>query len=698
MEINIICALLSVILHITRQDKIHCPIKLCTCTKFTAICSGKNLTYIPRFPIGIKSFSFLQGNIGALSRERTKNLTFNVINELTLKNNAIVRLKPDTFSPFMKISSLTISFEPSLPATDVRNALHNMKTSSLRSLTLTNNNWSVLPHDMFTTISTKKIREINIKSNNLQVLHFSWFLNMSYFHNLKISYNKISTIFPERISSLNKLYLDGNEIVKFETFCINHSINSALPNLKWLSLNNNRIGNFTQFRCLPRLRTLEIDNNCIGTIHNNTFTELKGLTSLILKAAGKPLKKIEDKAFNLPSLQKLSLRDCQFHFDSLSASEQSRVLSGCKDLKVLDLGGNYLSSTILPRILSQVKQLTYLNLQYTRLGYLPDKLFPELPFINTLIMKMNRIYGWDRDVFAHVTSLQYLDLRNNLIKIVNESSFPTTLLANLKTINLATNQFACTCEQIWFVSWLRQTNITLLQFPQRYYCSSPDNYSGSLLKDYKPSFVSCNPIFLIVISISALICLLILTMLIFLKCNINIKNCLYLLKVKQFRRQGYLPILNSDDYEYHAFVVYCEENRIWVHNDFVKRLEIEDGFKFCIHHRDFEVGKPISVNIDQYLNKSWKVVVIISNAFAKSEWCQWEIDIIQERRRRQGRNALLLVMLENITSKNMTSPLRTLLDSTPHLRFKKGIGENVFWTAVVEDLRKAIGQPPVSEL
>lgn len=140
MEINIICALLSVILHITRQDKIHCPIKLCTCTKFTAICSGKNLTYIPRFPIGIKSFSFLQGNIGALSLERTKNLTFNVINELTLKNNAIVRLKPDTFSPFTKISSLTISFEPSLPATDVRNALHNMKTSSLRSLTLTNNN------------------------------------------------------------------------------------------------------------------------------------------------------------------------------------------------------------------------------------------------------------------------------------------------------------------------------------------------------------------------------------------------------------------------------------------------------------------------------------------------------------------------------------------------------------------------------
>ncbi|VDI59841.1 Hypothetical predicted protein [Mytilus galloprovincialis] len=187
-------------------------------------------------------------------------------------------------------------------------------------------------------------------------------------------------------------------------------------------------------------------------------------------------------------------------------------------------------------------------------------------------------------------------------------------------------------------------------------------------------------------------------MVIFLKCNTNVKNLFYLFKVKQFRRHGYMPIVNSDDFEFHAFVVYCDENRIWVHDDFVKRLENEQGFKLCIYHRDFEVGETVSGNFDKYLKKSWKVVVIISNAFAKSEWCQWEVDIIQERRRRQGRDALLLVMLENITSKNMTSPLRTLLDSTPHLRYTKGIGENLFWTAVIEDLRKAIGQPPVSEL
>ncbi|XP_052071856.1 toll-like receptor 3 [Mytilus californianus] len=697
MTVINICSLLSLFIHVTRQNVIHCPVEFCTCADFDAVCSGKNLTYIPRFPKNVKIFTFLNGNIGTLSKKRTANLTFNNILKLNFKNNSIRQLEADTFSNFTSIVALTISSEPLLLATIVMHALNNMETAHFRSLTLTGNNWSFLPHDMFKAINMNKIHDININSNNLQVLNMSWFSNMTRLQYLKVSYNKIATIIPDRVSSLEKLYLDGNEITKFQKFCINHG-NSALPSLRYLSLSNNKIGFIGQFRCFPRLKILKISDNLIGRIDNNTFTDLKMLTNLSLQAIGKQLKKIEDGALNIPSLQMLSLRYCNFHFESLSVSEQSSMLSSCNNLEHLDLGGNFLQSTILPRIISPLKQLRYLNLENTRLGFLPAYVFPELPMIETLIMSENRIYGCGRDVFAPVVSLQYLDLRHNLIRIVNETSFPTALLANFKTMNLAKNPFTCTCEQIWFVSWLRQANITLLQYPNHYHCTTPDNYNGVLLKDYKPSVLSCNPIFLIVISISALVCLLVSTMIIFLKCNTNVKNFLYLLKVKQFRRQGYLPIVNSDDYEYHAFVVYCDENRIWVHDQFVKKLENNEGFKFCIYHRDFDVGESISGNVDKFLKNSWKVVVIISNAFAKSEWCQWEVDIIQERRRRQGRDALLLVMLENITSTNMTSPLRTLLDSTPHLRYKKGIGENLFWTAVVEDLRKAVGQPPISEL
>jgi hypothetical protein len=46
----------------------------------------------------------------------------------------------------------------------------------------------------------------------------------------------------------------------------------------------------------------------------------------------------------------------------------------------------------------------------------------------------------------------------------------------------------------------------------------------------------------------------------------------------------------------------------------------------------------------------------------------------------------------------MTSPLRTLLDSTSQLRYKRGVGEDLFWKTVTEGIRKPIGQSPLSEL
>jgi hypothetical protein len=36
----------------------------------------------------------------------------------------------------------------------------------------------------------------------------------------------------------------------------------------------------------------------------------------------------------------------------------------------------------------------------------------------------------------------------------------------------------------------------------------------------------------------------------------------------------------------------------------------------------------------------------------------------------------------------MTSPLRTLLDNTSHLRYKRGAGEDLFWKAVTEGVKR----------
>ncbi|VDI40580.1 Hypothetical predicted protein [Mytilus galloprovincialis] len=160
-------------------------------------------------------------------------------------------------------------------------------------------------------------------------------------------------------------------------------------------------------------------------------------------------------------------------------------------------------------------------------------------------------------------------------------------------------------------------------------------------------------------------------------------------------KRGYFSLESSDDYEFDAFVVYCDADRLWVHGVLLKHLE-NCNLNVCVHDRDFDVGEPILNSVEKYMAKSWKIIVVLSNNFAKSEWCQWEIALVQERRRRQGKEVLVLVMYQQIDSKHMITPLKALLDTTPYLSYKEGFGENLFWTAVDKDIHKPLDIPPTS--
>jgi hypothetical protein len=60
---------------------------------------------------------------------------------------------------------------------------------------------------------------------------------------------------------------------------------------------------------------------------------------------------------------------------------------------------------------------------------------------------------------------------------------------------------------MWFVDWLRRTNITVSGYPKKYRCAQPADMKNTLLKDYRPDVESCtpwNPLFTIIISTSLL--------------------------------------------------------------------------------------------------------------------------------------------------------------------------------------------------
>jgi hypothetical protein len=82
--------------------------------------------------------------------------------------------------------------------------------------------------------------------------------------------------------------------------------------------------------------------------------------------------------------------------------------------------------------------------------------------------------------------------------------------------------------------------------------------AGTKLKDYNPTVEICkvfNPLFIIVVSVSVFVVIVTVVIFIIVKCQTNIKNYLYLLRVNRHIKNGYFLFDNANDFEYHAFVV-----------------------------------------------------------------------------------------------------------------------------------------------
>ncbi|CAG2225349.1 unnamed protein product [Mytilus edulis] len=503
-------------------------------------------------------------------------------------------------------------------------------------------------------------------------------------------------------------------------------------NLRSLYFQNNNwlflpVDMFTSFS-YSEIRTVRINGNSFSKLKSATFSPLKKLQKLFLNEN-------EIEHIDLKGISK-DLEDLRLNENLLSkvpewCTKDSRVVSLVKKLESLDLSDNNIgdirikaflclpnlkklllnripmrrirNETKMQQIFSPLVRLKNLIISSASLFILPKNVFPFLKSLEILTLSSNRLSDWNdgSEIFRNMTSLRNLNMKDNFIKIINKKTFPADVLRSLKVLDLSYNSFVCTCDQLWFTEWITTTKVKLLSYPTLYKCRSPPALDGTLLQKYVNSSKECppwNPIYTMVVILLLSAAVLAVIFAIIIKCQTNIKNYLYLWRINYNRRKGYLPLQDADDFEYHAFVVYCDADRHWVHHKFLKKLEQDEGMKLCIHHRDFEIGESITANINNYLEKSWKVVVILSNDFAKSEWCQWEVDIVQERRRRQGRDVFLLIMLKNIDSKHMTNQLRALLDSASSLKYPVGVGEELFWTAAVETLRKPLGHPPTALL
>jgi Leucine-rich repeat (LRR) protein len=90
----------------------------------------------------------------------------------------------------------------------------------------------------------------------------------------------------------------------------------------------------------PSLSFLSLQNNSIEEIPEEAFSNLFSLKELNLQSAGNRIKRIERNAFNLSSLETLTIGDCFYHFDQLDSSALLQFFALVSNLQILNMENN----------------------------------------------------------------------------------------------------------------------------------------------------------------------------------------------------------------------------------------------------------------------------------------------------------------------------------------------------------------------
>ncbi len=122
---------------------------------------------------------------------------------------------------------------------------------------------------------------------------------------------------------------------------------------------------------------------------------------------------------------------------------------------------------------------------------------------------------------------------------------------------------------------------------------------------------------------------------------------------------------SNKNFKYDAFISYSSRDRDWVSNHLLTALEKAE-LKACIDYRDFEIGVPSLVNIENAVERSRKTLLVLTPSWLSSKWTDFEALLIQTQDpNAQGRRILPLMVvktelpkrLEMLTYIDLTDPV-----------------------------------------
>ena len=681
-----------------------CP-DACTCLGKLTLCNSMNLTTIPRgIPLSTERL-FLNGNrishLGPGMLDYLPNLK-----ELMLSDNMIRTVDLGVLTKAVFLESLFIARNQIGSKVSVHNLLCSIHSKVGVALDLTDALEEGMELDQWTFTCLQNIFISDLYITNVQ-------LHPAVFSGASIDVLDLDSVFHE---SFNPAVFRG--IVYLKYLILRRNLLSLLPRF---SENGTSI--------LPTLEMLTVQEDYSTTLYLHRITGLPALKTLELVSNTKRLggsyyiEVYPDTFSRLPLLQNLTMSDaivydsdgrvdvCLFKSNSIILVElfmyfalsaiSTPTFSCLPSLKFLYLvygkpPRTERATRIFRTGLQNCTNLLLLDIGSNDLGQLWSGMFTGLPSLIRLYLHDNRLALWPPGIFDSLHSLKALYLSDNLLKTIEPWMFPSTdFLISLDWLFISGNPFSCTCDLYWFTRFLPNINGSFID-RERTVCATPRSLSGKRIIDYKPTHEDCFADFLpitfhLVTAVSAACGFALLVFAVTHRHRWYLQSWIFQMKAKRTR----YDLLNEEDvhYKYDAFVSYNYSDITWLRKEFLPAVEVKMKFRVCLHDRDWTAGPSIVDNIIDSLINSIKVILILTNAFMRSQWCQLEMTLAQHHLFEQDRNSLILVILEPIHKYNMTPRLALQMRTHTYIEWTENrAGKELFF----KKLERAIGKRQTS--
>ncbi|CDQ83879.1 unnamed protein product [Oncorhynchus mykiss] len=584
-----------------------------------------------------------------------------------------------------------------------------------------NRNLEVIPSDI-----PRKVSNLDLAMNKISKIEKLDFTDLSNLKILNMSKNQISQVDDEALGHLDALQELGLSHNRLTT--LSDHLFQGLANLSLLHLDNNLIATISSssFQPLSSLKTVNLTkNNLYNMKEVQAIVQLPHLQELqdLVNGSRLKVKALTDIACHIPTLNVLRLeynnignlseefvQSCKHMIEVDISNTNLFQLSDfsfrpLEQIRTLKMGHNRLSSV--PKATRNVPTLKVLDLSFNIINKLGCSDFSNLTGLTQLIIFHNQISNLPGCVFQDLKELRILKLGSNKILTLNEAFMNglhkletlvtflqvsknditvvnETVLQSLPALtylDMQDNAFTCGCSDAWFVQWMESNNQTQVVGAGEFTCNYPADLKDTKLLDVELQFCTVDLGLYCYISTT---CLVLLTLVAsfayhFLKWQVIYGYYLFLAFLYDTKqRKKHTP----HGCQYDAFISYNAHDEPWVLRELLPELEGQQGWKLCLHHRDFQPGKPIIDNIMDGIYGSRKTICVISHRYLESEWCSREIQVASFRLFDEQKDVLILVFLEEIPTHQL-SPyhrMRKLVKRRTYLSWPRN-GEHIvlFW-------------------